>query len=167
MYFYRNFSLRKFFYGGDISIIIFFIYTVFIHSFKKQHINIYIYSNNNYLSGSSGYLIPIRYPDDPLRWNSSKLVPDSISNYRYFFALLSIEHFLHCSLVTLTVFFSFDQPIACLLIFFNWHDKVGLFFFFFFPIYIFFQYVYIFFYPWQWFVVYFHLQITCRVFFLP
>ena len=82
-------------------------------------------------SGSSGYLIP----DEPLRRNYSRLVPDSLSNDRYYFALLSIEHFLHYSLAALTVFFSFDQPIACLLIFFSWYDKVGLFFFF--PIYIF------------------------------
>ena len=43
-------------------------------------------------------------------------------------------------------FFSFDQPIACLLIFFNWYDKVGLFFSFFFQ-YVFFPldiYIYIF-----------------------
>ena len=82
-----------------------------------------------------------RYSDEPLRRNYSRLFPDSLSNYRYYFALLSIEHFLHCSLAALTVFFSFDQPIACLLIFFNWYDKVGLFFFF--HTY-FFQYIYFF-----------------------
>ena len=41
----------------------------------------------------------------------------SNDNYRYYFALLSIDYFLHCSLVALTVVFSFDPPNACLLIF--------------------------------------------------
>ena len=27
--------------------------------------------------------VGIRYPDEPLRWNYSRLVPDSLSNYRY------------------------------------------------------------------------------------
>ena len=76
------------------------------------------------------------YPDEPLRRNYSRLVPDSLSNYRYYFALLSIEHFLHCSLAALTVFFSFDQPIACLLIFVS-IGITRLAFSFFFPIYIF------------------------------
>ena len=75
------------------------------------------------------YIVGIKYLDEPLRRNYSRLVPDSLSNHRYYFALLSIEHFLHCSLAALMAFFSFDQPIACLLIFFNWYDKVGLFFF--------------------------------------
>ena len=52
---------------------------------------------------------------EPLRRNYRRLVPDSLSNYRYNSALLSIEHFLLRSLAALTVFFfSFDQPIACL-----------------------------------------------------
>ena len=33
------------------------------------------------------------------------LVPDSQSNYRFYFVQLSIEHYLHCSLAILTVFF--------------------------------------------------------------
>ena len=65
----------------------------------------------------------------------SWLVPDSLSKYRYYFALLSIEHFLHCSLAARTViFFFFDQPIACLLIFSIGMTRLA---FSFFPIYIF------------------------------
>ena len=64
---------------------------------KTYYIYIYIYM-----------YVRIRYPDEPLRRNYSRLVPDSLSNYRYCFALLSIEQFLHCSLAALKVFFSFD-----------------------------------------------------------
>ena len=106
------------------------------------YIYIYIYI---YLS--------IRCPDELLRQNYSRLVPDSLSNYHYYFALLSIEYFLHCSLAALTVVFSFD---FFQLIWQGWP-------FLFFPKYIY-IYIYIFFRPlWQW-VVYFHLQITCWFF---
>ena len=37
--------------------------------------------------------------------NYSRLVPDSLSNYCYYFALLSIEHILHCRLAVRMVFF--------------------------------------------------------------
>ena len=83
------------------------------------------------------YSFGIRYPDEPLRRNYSRLVPDSLSNYRYYFALLSIEHFLHCRLAVRTVVFSFDQPIACHLIFFQL-VRQGWSLLFFFNIYIFF-----------------------------
>ena len=33
------------------------------------------------LSGSPGYLVGIRYPDEPLRRNCSRLVPDSRNNF--------------------------------------------------------------------------------------
>ena len=93
--------------------------------FYFVYIYIYIYSNDNYLLSQE-----LTY------YSFARMMSRLVSNYRYYFALLSIEHFLHCSLVALTVFFSFDQPIACLLIFFNWYDQVGLFFFL--SIYIFF-----------------------------
>ena len=71
----------------------------------------------------------------------------------YYFALLSIEHFSHCSLAALTVFF------------FLLTNQLRVFWFFFQLVwqgwpFLFFSNVS----PWQWFVVYFHLQITCRFF---
>ena len=83
------------------------------------------------------YIYIYRYPDEPLRRNYSRLVPDSLSNYRYYFALLSIEHFFHCSLATLTVFFFF-WPTNC--VSFDFFQLVwqGWPFLFFFPKYIFF-----------------------------
>ena len=110
-----------------------------IYDSSKVYIYIYIYILFSWflIPWEYIYIVGIRYPDEPLRRNYSRLVPNSLSNYRYYFALLSIEHFLHCRLAALTVVLSFDQPVACLLIFFNWYDKVGLFFFFqyiFFPL---------------------------------
>ena len=129
--------------------------------------NIYIFSNDNYLvsqeltyyyfaKAAHHHPNGIKYPEEPLRWNYSRLVPNSLSNYRYYFALLSIEHFLHCSLAALTVGFFF-WPTNCMSFDFFQLVWQGWPFFFFFLIYIF--------STWQWFVVYFHLQITCGFFF--
>ena len=42
-------------------------------------------SNGNYLvSQELTFSCGIRYPDEPLRRNYSRLVPDSLSNYRYY-----------------------------------------------------------------------------------
>ena len=57
------------------------------------YIYIYIYLIT-VISGTSGYLsVGIRYPDELLRRNCSRLVPDSRNNSCHYFALLSIEHF--------------------------------------------------------------------------
>ena len=48
-----------------------------------------------------------------------------------YIAILVLSTFFTCSLAAIYSGFSFDQPIAYLLIFFNWWDKVDLFFFFF------------------------------------
>ena len=91
----------------------------------------------------SGYLtIGMRYPDEPLRRNYCWLVPDSLSNYRYYFALLSIEHFLHCSLAALTVFFFlltnqlrvFWFFSIGMTIFFNWYGFLFFSNIYFFPL---------------------------------
>ena len=146
------FSLGKVYFFLDDLRTFLYLYTP-THTHTHTHIYIYVCV---YVCVWVG----IRYLDEPLRWNYSRLVPDLLSNYRYYFALLSIEHILVCSLVALTVVFSFDQPIAWLLIFFQllWQGWPFLFF----------SYIYIFsniyFSPWQWFFVYFHLQITCRFF---
>ena len=81
-------------------------------------------------------LFGIRYPDEPLRRNCSRLVPDSQNNFVTILLYSVLSTFCTCSLAAIYCVFSFDQSIANLLIFFNWCDKVGLFFFF--------QYIYFF-----------------------
>ena len=123
------------------------IYTFFPLIYIYIYIYIYILEEKNYICI---YIVRIRYPDEPF----SRLVPDTLSNYRYYFALLSIEHFLHCSLAAQTVFFFFWSTNCVSFNFFQlvWQSWPFLFF----------QYI---FFLWQWFVVYFHLQIPCQVFF--
>ena len=113
-------------------------------------------------SGSSGYLVGIRYPDEPLRRNCSRLVPDSRNNFCHYFSLLSIEHFF--ALVALQqlrwVFFLLTNQLRIC-----WFFSIGVTrkaFAFFSNIYI---YIYI--SPKQWFIVYFYLRITCGFFSLP
>ena len=113
-----------------------FTYQLFGYKYNPPHIYIYIYIYI-YMCVCVCVCVGIRYPDEPLRRNYSRLVPDSLSNYRYDFALLSIEHFLHCSLTALTVVFFF-WPTNCVSFdFFQlvWQGWPFLFFFFFPKIY--------------------------------
>ena len=71
----------------------------------NQSINLYIYIYIYKIAG--GW-----YPDEPLRWNCSRLVPDSGNNFCHYFALLSIEHFLHGSLAA--IYGGFFLPIDCI-----------------------------------------------------
>ena len=94
---------------------------VCVQTHTHTHIYIYIYIHTHtHITRACTRIyiyiyiyIGIRYPDEPLRRNYSRLVPDSLINYRYYFALLSIEHFLHCILAARTVFFFF-LPTNCM-----------------------------------------------------
>ena len=77
----------------------------FARQYRHKEIYIYIYIYTYIYIYIYIFLCTYIDIEEPLRRNYSQLVPESLSNYLYYFALFSIEHILHCSLAALRVGF--------------------------------------------------------------